>query len=157
MENRIKILREQHGMKQRELAEELGISQNTLSTWETGRYEPDTGMLKKIASVFNVSVDYLLGGDPPWTNMRGDQLDYLGMIRLMRTIEQLTPPQFDQVIEYAKKIMLNEEATCSQPPISDADAAILRAYHAASLRDRGLIDQILQAYIEAEDTGKSVG
>lgn len=44
-----------------------------------------------------------------------------------------------------------------RPVISDDDAAILRAYHAASLRDRGLIDQILQAYIEAEDTGKSAG
>ena len=45
-----------------------------------------------------------------------------------------------------------------RPLISDNDAAILRAYHAASLRDRGLVDQILQAYIEAEaDSGKSVG
>ena len=44
-----------------------------------------------------------------------------------------------------------------RPVISNDDAAVLRAYHAASLRDRGLIDQILQAYIEAEDTGKSVG
>lgn len=157
MENRIKILREQHGMKQRELAEELGISQNTLSTWETGRYEPDAEMLKRIASVFNVSVDYLLGGDPPWSNMRGDQLDFLGVIRLMRTIEQLTPPQFDQVIEYAENLMLGEEPVSSGPAISDTDITLLRAYHAASLRDRGLIDQILQAYIEAEDTGKSVG
>jgi len=41
------------------------------------------------------------------------------------------------------------------PAISEADAALLRAYHAASLRDRGLIDQILQAYAEAENTGKS--
>lgn len=43
------------------------------------------------------------------------------------------------------------------PALSEADAALLRAYHAASLRDRGLIDQILQAYAEAEDNGKSAG
>lgn len=43
------------------------------------------------------------------------------------------------------------------PVISDGDAAVLRAYHAASLRDRGLIDQILQTYIETGDIGKSVG
>ena len=41
--------------------------------------------------------------------------------------------------------------------ISDEDAALLRAYHAASLRDRGLIDQILQAYTEADSSGKSAG
>lgn len=44
-----------------------------------------------------------------------------------------------------------------RPVISDGDAAVLRAYHAASLRDRGLIDQILQTYIETGDIGKSVG
>ena len=36
------------------------------------------------------------------------------------------------------------------PVISDADARLLQAYHAASLRDRGLIDQILAAYIQEE-------
>lgn len=43
------------------------------------------------------------------------------------------------------------------PVISNADAALLRAYHAASLRDQHLIDEILQAYAEAEDTSKSAG
>lgn len=33
------------------------------------------------------------------------------------------------------------------PAVSDADARILDAYHAASVRDRGLIDQILAAYM----------
>ena len=41
------------------------------------------------------------------------------------------------------------------PAISEADAALLRAYHAASLRDRSLIDQILLAYADARDSGKN--
>ena len=41
------------------------------------------------------------------------------------------------------------------PVISDVDAALLRAYHAATLRDRALVDQILQAYAAADDSGKS--
>ena len=41
--------------------------------------------------------------------------------------------------------------------LSDEDAALLRAYHAASLRDRGLVDQILQAYAESAGEGKSAG
>ena len=40
------------------------------------------------------------------------------------------------------------------PAVSDADARILDAYHAASLRDRALVDQILAAYME-DDQGKS--
>lgn len=43
------------------------------------------------------------------------------------------------------------------PAVTEQDAALLRAYHAASLRDRGLIDQILQAYVEETDSGKSAG
>ncbi|MBQ9685029.1 MAG: XRE family transcriptional regulator [Oscillospiraceae bacterium] len=43
------------------------------------------------------------------------------------------------------------------PAVTEEDAALLRAYHAASLRDKALIDQILQAYAEETDTGKSAG
>ena len=43
------------------------------------------------------------------------------------------------------------------PAVSEADAALLRAYHAATLRDRALVDQILEAYAEALPSGKSVG
>ena len=97
MENRIRELREARGINQSELAQILGVRQNTLSTWETGRYEPDGEMLKKIAAALNVSVDYLLGGDPPWTTYTGDQFNYLDMIKIMRTLEQLTAAQFKQV------------------------------------------------------------
>ena len=38
------------------------------------------------------------------------------------------------------------------PAISDADARLLSAYHAASLRDRALVDQILAAWLPAEET-----
>lgn len=37
-----------------------------------------------------------------------------------------------------------------RPLISDEDVAVLRAYHAASLRDRELIDHILGAYMEGK-------
>lgn len=44
------------------------------------------------------------------------------------------------------------------PVISDDDARLLRAYHAANIRDRELIDRILEAYMPAEDvSGKSAG
>lgn len=43
-----------------------------------------------------------------------------------------------------------------RPAVTEADAALLRAYHAASLRDRALVDQILAAYREGEK-GESAG
>ena len=39
---------------------DLETNQNSISRYETGEYEADYGMLKKIANYFNVSIDYLL-------------------------------------------------------------------------------------------------
>lgn len=58
---RIKELRAEKKVRQVDLAKHLGISQNTLSYWERGEYQPDNEMLTKIADYFNVSTDYLLG------------------------------------------------------------------------------------------------
>lgn len=42
------------------------------------------------------------------------------------------------------------------PVLSDEDARILAAYHAANLRDRCLVDQILAAYLSTEQEGTAV-
>lgn len=59
--NNIKKYRLKAGMKQIELCNILGISQGALSGWENGRYEPDIKSLDKMAELFNISVDELLG------------------------------------------------------------------------------------------------
>lgn len=58
---RIKELREQRGILQKEMGDALGIAQNTLSQYETGRREPDLETTKRIADYFGVTVDELLG------------------------------------------------------------------------------------------------
>ena len=131
MKNRIRELREAQGINQSEFAQILGVRQNTLSTWETGRYEPDGEMLKKIAAALNVSVDYLLGGDPPWTTYTGDQFNYLDIIKIMRTLEQLTAAQFERVLDFAQGLMLGDVPAGSPQDLPTADAELLRAFHAA--------------------------
>ena len=42
-------------LSQAEFAEEVGVSQNTVSYWETGRTTPNVAMIKKIAAALNVS------------------------------------------------------------------------------------------------------
>lgn len=48
-------------MKQIDLAKRLNVRQTTISNWETGRTEPDSATLQKLAVLFDVSVDYILG------------------------------------------------------------------------------------------------
>lgn len=52
-------------MSQKEAASILNVVPSTLSKWETGVATPDQTILPKIADLYNVSVDYLLGRDAP--------------------------------------------------------------------------------------------
>lgn len=57
---RLKELREKNGLSQLRLAMELGLSQNSISRYETGAREADYEMLIRFADYFGVSIDYLL-------------------------------------------------------------------------------------------------
>lgn len=61
MINQIKAYRTKLGQTQAELASACNVKQNTVSAWETGRSEPDFESLKKMADIFNCSIDELLG------------------------------------------------------------------------------------------------
>ena len=61
--NNLKLLRTRANMKQTDLAKKLGIAQSTLSGWETGKFEIYNANLNKLALLFDVSIDYLLGRD----------------------------------------------------------------------------------------------
>ena len=56
-------LRRENGLTQVELAEKLNYSDKAVSKWERGESLPDISVLKQIADMFNVTVDYLLKSD----------------------------------------------------------------------------------------------
>lgn len=58
---RIRQLREQAGLTQLDLAHRLNVSNTTLCQYESGYRIPSDDIKIKIATFFNVSVDYLLG------------------------------------------------------------------------------------------------
>lgn len=58
----IKQLREKNRMTQLQLAEKLGVSDKTISKWETGKGYPDITLLEPIAAAFSVSVPELMAG-----------------------------------------------------------------------------------------------
>ena len=60
-QERLKSMRLEAKLTQKELAEKLKIGQNTYSYWEKGIRKPVGENLNKLANFFNVSTDYLLG------------------------------------------------------------------------------------------------
>lgn len=83
MERQIKIqikeLREQRGMTQKELAGKMQVSFQTISKWENGVNMPDITHVPKLAEIFGVSADIILGLEtlkkkPDWRKFDG--IDY---------------------------------------------------------------------------------
>ncbi len=58
---RLKELREEKHLSQKEAGDIFHVKGPSFSRWETGVMEPDFDTLKKIAEYFGVSADYLLG------------------------------------------------------------------------------------------------
>lgn len=61
MYQRLRDLREDKDLKQRELASYLNISQTTYSRYESGELDIPSAALIKLADFYDVSVDYILG------------------------------------------------------------------------------------------------
>lgn len=62
---KIRHLRKEQGWTQKQLSEKLHVGKTTVSNYETGYSEPDIDMLNKMAKLFNVSVDTILGNKNP--------------------------------------------------------------------------------------------
>ena len=59
--NRLKELRENRGWSQRQTAMKAGLAPTTYHNYETGLREPDMETFGRLADLFGVSVDYLIG------------------------------------------------------------------------------------------------
>lgn len=67
----LKQLRRQHGISQKRLASEVGVSQQSINKYENHNIEPDIATLIHLADYFHTTVDYLIGrADSPDTEVR---------------------------------------------------------------------------------------
>lgn len=103
---RLRDLREQNNLQQKELAKELNVLEATVSMWETGKRVPYSEMLVKIAKFFNVSVDYLLGFDDSDKSASEDLLKKEELKKalqkngLMNDDKDLTDEELDKLIKF---------------------------------------------------------
>jgi len=73
----LKKLREQSGVSQKKLAEEIHVSQQTVGSWEVNRTTPNPDLMNRVADYFNVSLDYLLGRET--TNSSKEKIRRIGV------------------------------------------------------------------------------
>lgn len=60
---KIKYCREANDLSQSQLSQKLGVSQRNISYYENGERIPPADILLKLADIFKVSIDYILGND----------------------------------------------------------------------------------------------
>ena len=61
--NFLKELRKQNNMTQEQLGERIGVTNKTVSRWETGKYMPPIECLKLLSEIYQVSINEILTGE----------------------------------------------------------------------------------------------
>ncbi|WP_251616281.1 helix-turn-helix domain-containing protein [Pumilibacter muris] len=120
--SKLKELREEKGIQQKELAEILNVSKSTVSGWEVGRNEPNQEMLIKIATYFDVTTDFLLGKEDDFGNVTLTSGDVLGNNNTVNS---------------------NNTIHARSATLSPFDSELLRKYHSAPAELRKAIDKLL--------------
>ena len=131
---RLKNLRIKKGLYQKDVAAVLGVDRTTYVKYENGDSEPSYDVLSKLADLFNVSVDYLLGrsnalSQPTKGALRIPVLGYVAAgipieaIEDILDYEELDPSEFDGNYKY---FGLKIKGDSMMPRIQDGDVVIVR-------------------------------
>lgn len=103
----LKKLRIKHKISQKQLADVIGVSQQSINKYENHNIEPDIDTLKSLANYFNTSIDYLVGYSNKNTLDINSELLYI--------FNQMTSDQKRLFIEQGKVfIRINNEKNKKQ-------------------------------------------
>ena len=88
----LKALRKEYNISQQQLANIIGVSQQSINKYENHNVEPDIETLKAIATFFNTTIDFLVGFDESKTAFTKED-------ELLRLFSLMTKEQQDLYIE----------------------------------------------------------
>ena len=83
LNKRIHDLRVAQGYSQVALAKRLGVSKQAVSNWENDNIQPSIEMLIRLAELFSVSTDYLLGREAAQVDLSGLDEKVVGHLLLL--------------------------------------------------------------------------
>ena len=104
MLKRIKELRTKAGISQKKLAEIVGVSQQAINKYENHSTEPDIETLRRMATYFDTSVDYIVEHDDPASVMRDSELSdrELELLSLYRSLSPKQQKTVEIILVYFK-------------------------------------------------------
>lgn len=109
----LKVLRNKANMSQKALADLLFVSQQTVAKWETNRATPNPDTVVKLADIFDVTTDYLLGKEnepsPQKDPLEGVQFAFYGDVSDFTEEEKQDLADFVEFIRSKRKGKTKEE------------------------------------------------
>lgn len=72
--NKLRVLRKNNGLLQKDLAKKLGVSLSLVGMWEIGKSVPTGDDIKRMANLFDVSTDYLLDNEESKVVVKNDEV-----------------------------------------------------------------------------------
>lgn len=114
--DRLTELREKENLSKQGVADLLNVNRVTYSNWEYGKTEPNFVTLAKLAKLFNVSVDYLLGVSDTNSYVQDHKKELLNIGNSFSKITREYKSQFDDIVYKVMEMssenrLSNEEVT----------------------------------------------
>lgn len=132
---KIRELRKQKGLTQTQLADELNVEFSNVSKWELGKNDPSKELIAKMAKLFNVSIEYLLGiTDTPTPDTLPTatvKIPLLGNIAAGQPIEAIENVEdyvyiSEDMSRHGTYFALKVKGNSMEPRIYEGDIAIIR-------------------------------
>ena len=141
--NNLKAARKAKGLTQSEVAHAIGLTQNGYSYWENGKTKIDKDQLLKLAGLFDVSVDYLLGNTAS-PSAHGIKIPVLGDVAAGIPIEAV-----ENIVDYeeidaalastGEFFGLRIKGDSMEPRIREGDVVIVRKQSTADTGDTAVV------------------
>ncbi len=120
--NRLSALRKSHKLTQIQIADMLGVTQQTVFAWEHGKAQPLMENAIKLSSIYNVSIDYLLGREDE--NKKQPTVDDDGLLaKTLSRVQALSDPALQRVQDFLDGLEAGQ-AISSAPPAAQDSAAV---------------------------------
>ncbi len=149
----LKDLRKKSGISQNELALRLGVTQQAVGKWESGRSSPDPSTVARIAEILDTTTDYLLGLHQPSPEVNSAAERFFGgyresLIPVIGTVkagygalafEEDYGKEYARVKDPANYFYLVVRGDSMEPRIQDGDLALVHRQNTLENGDLGVI------------------
>lgn len=106
--DRILALMRERNINAAHLTREAGITRGLVTQWKQRLQKPSMANIAKLASYFNVSVDYILGTEKP-TDPNGEQPVSEAHKQLEEKIRHLSPEDADKALDYVEMLEMKRK------------------------------------------------